>query len=433
MVLVEPAADVADPSEPPAPDLMQWAALALAGRSAPAAFAEAADALRVLRPFPWAVVLLDVGVAERPAGGHQLAHLAGGLIIETHGDHAAVTQQIQGVLERWTTRATARVETITRGGERSYRLVDTRLPAWAEIQWGTSGNRYIVALGTGAFERCRAVEHQTTPHAADALPQLLNTEDAKRARIAWGLRGKALRSALGSSIAGRPEAVFSALGLHADESALWTVRRDDRAVVVGMIRSRDGALRRESISEPVTDGSWRRRLPEAATTYAFIPHSPGDVIGRVTTAWLTSRRPEVQTRVTQAFEAFEQRAGVSVQADLLDQLGDGMLIHDFPRHPARLPLADTIVLEVTGDPARAAKALDALLAQCAEWLQPEGAAGSVWSLRLERLPEGIWTLRLGLYGPAVGLRERLLVVSYAPAAVREYFAWAAARGGEPTP
>ncbi|HRX85639.1 MAG TPA: hypothetical protein P5572_11530 [Phycisphaerae bacterium] len=424
VVLVQPSPR-AQHAEPATPDVVQWAALAVAGRSAPAAIAEVAGGLKSLRTFPWAVVLLDVRARSIGADSHRLAFLSGALIVHTRGDNAAITQEIQSVLERWTSADTARVDALTTNGVRSYRLTDQRLPAWAAVEWGAVGDDYVITVGAGTFRRVVAGMHASRQTAEpDDWSLLLPAAEVGRARVAWGLRSAALRAALGDVMAGRPEQVLHALGLARSDAVLWSLRRDRRAFITRMVRRTGDAVRVTPITQalPAND-RWRNRLPEKATAYAYIPHPLARIVNDAVDAWLALQRPDERVRIAQAFERFQQNAGVNVQSDLLDQLGDSLLIHDYPRHPAGLPLADTILVPIDGDAGRARRALDALLQQCADWVNPDrggdGGSGHFWEPRIERLEDGIWTVRVGLYGPAVTVADGWLVLSYAPAAVRE--------------
>jgi hypothetical protein len=92
-----------------------------------------------------------------------------------------------------------------------------------------------------------------------------------------------------------------------------------------------------------------------------------------------------------------------------------VILHDFPRHAFHWPLAWTITVPVTGD----ANALRANLDRLFEYTQDQLRKKNL--LRLEREPEGLWSLNLGLAGPAVGIKNGWLMVSFSPAAVRKNF------------
>jgi hypothetical protein len=437
-VAIVDAAPAAD-GEPrsPASDLAAWAAMAVAGRTAPTAIAEIATAVARLRSYPWSVALLDVRARALGAGSYKLAELSAVLVVHTRGENAAVTQDIQAALERWTTSDTARIETIETNGVRNHVLIDERLPGWAKIQWGAVDAFYIIAIGRDAFAKTAANIAGGTRRSrgADDHARLLAAADVRRARVAWSVRLAALRAALGEVIAGKPQRVLAELGLDRTVAAAWTLGREDRAVVARMARLRGRSVEVVSISQSVeADPALRPLVPAEATAYACIPHRPAELIERAASAWLASRRPDARTAITNAFRQFEREAGVDVRADLLDQLGSVVLIHNFPAHPARLPLANTILVEVAGSTDRVRTSLDKLLLQCALWLRPTPNDASnertpFWSPRLERLDDGVWTLRAGLYGPAIVVHDGWIVIGYAPSAVRQNIAALAARSG----
>lgn len=405
--------------------LAPWAALALSGSGAPAAVAEVASALDRLRSNPWGLALIDVRAAALGEGSHRLADLQAALIVHTGGDNAAITQDVQGVLQRWTSRDTARIDSAESGGTRTFTLHDARLPEWAQMRWGAVGPYYVLALGERAFAAAEAAitgKAGTLADSADAAQLFAPAETDRAAVVVW-LRCAGLRAALADVMKGRPDAVLAALGLSQVESGCWSVRRDDRAIVATMTRLRGGSVMVTPLCRRIDDyPAVRAALPGAALRYACIPHRAADLIHCARDAWLAARRPKVRETVRQAFADFESKAGLHIREELLDQLGDVILVHDYPPHPARVPLACTIMVRIAGSADRVQNALDRLLAQCSRWLNPAGSTeanpASFWQPQLQRLEDGIWTLRAGLYGPAIGVQRNWLVIGYAPAAVR---------------
>ena len=422
-----------DPNPPPESGGNAWAALTpLIGRvgGAPAIVADVANALAALRPHPWALSLLDAEASDRGAGSYRLARLQAALIVRTDGEHAAITRIIQDILSRWTTRDQARITQRTVGPLVVHTLTDARLPAWAQIQWGVTGPHgqyYVVTIGAGALAQVADTLADQAPSLADdeAAGALSRAADVPRARVAWNLRLAAVRDRLGPVMSGKPQRVLAALELGDADDAWWSVRRDGRALVVTLARRRGAKIRVIPISQALAaDSPWQGALPDTARGYGFVPHGLQQIAPRAVQAWLASRRPRVRENVTAAWDAFEREAGVSIRQDLLAALGDGILVHDFPQHPANLPLAVTIMLPIEGAPDRVRTALDALLTQCAVWMGPadeasEAGLSAAFRPTLARLPDGVWTLRIGFDGPAVIVHDRWVILGYAPWAVRQ--------------
>ena len=94
-----------------------------------------------------------------------------------------------------------------------------------------------------------------------------------------------------------------------------------------------------------------------------------------------------------------------------------MIVHDFPHHPLGLPLLWTVLVEIDGSAESVRTALDRLLAHVYKTI--EDRSGPAGLTRLERDDDGVWYVRFGLYGPALAVTDRWVVISYSPQAVRE--------------
>ena len=115
----------------------------------------------------------------------------------------------------------------------------------------------------------------------------------------------------------------------------------------------------------------------------------------------------------------EQELGLETDADLLDHLGQYVILHTYPPHPFRVPFMFTALVAID-NPDSVRSAIDALMSAWQRHLaEKQARTGRSWfSLRVIRGQDGIWYLRAGLNGPAVGVADRWLVISYSPEAVR---------------
>ena len=159
-------------------------------------------------------------------------------------------------------------------------------------------------------------------------------------------------------------------------------------------------------------------IPREATAYALIEQSPLELVRRVTEAYLAARSESTQRRLRELWSQIETELDVDVERDLLMQLGPRIVIHDYPQHP--LPLARTVVIQVTGSPAAVRTAVDRLMRR---WQRHLESPQSGWPLlRLQKADDGVWYLQMGLYGPALAVTDRWLVISFSPVAVRQILA-----------
>lgn len=374
---------------------------------------------------PLTIILFDVSARARRDGGHELAHLQAALVVLTRGANNRIEQRIQHLLTTYTSTAHTRLATTTRHGTSVYTLTDGRLPSWARISWGRQGDYFVVAVGDGAFSRVvETLEHQAASlahdpwfaRAADARQMDRKVDGATRPASTMGLyiSFNALRDGADPVLADKMDRVQNALGLSGAHRAFVTVGRRGRAVVMkGSVRHADTEDIRV-LADPKPAGRLRPpAIPEEAECYAVLPFDPGTVFTAFRDAYIASRSPRAADDCRRFWRTLEETAGVSLESDILARLGGPILVHDFPRHALRLPFTWTIVLPIQRNAGTLRGGVDALLASARTRLDEVGG------IQLRRADDGIWYLQYGLIGPAVGMSQRFLVISFSPYAVRE--------------
>jgi len=377
--------------------------------------------LPVVVRHPYALCLLNGDAQPIAAGGYRLAGLQAALIVQTGSDVAAIEARIQHLLNTYVNNQVAKCEPVEREGFTFYRLVDQRLPDWAELAWGKVGECYVVALGTGAFERVAGTIRGMEPCVSrDAWFRAAYERcDGPEAWIAWSFRFDRIREHLQPVMAGRPSAVLDALGLGSAERGLWAVGLRDRAVLAAcVLTSADSEVGRYvQICGPAESAELAAVIPPQATEYAVVHYRPRNAVLRARDAYLASRSPSAQASLRSMWSRVETETGTSVDRDFLAQLGDRIVIHNYPQHPLGVPLLRTVLVEITGSPIAVRTSMDRLLSRLAEYLNRPEAAWS--SLQLHHDPDGVWYFQAGLYGPALTVTDRWLVIGYSPVALRQ--------------
>ncbi|MCH7812437.1 MAG: hypothetical protein IID40_00310, partial [Planctomycetes bacterium] len=314
----------------------------------------------------------------------------------------------------------AEVETAGEAGVVSNRLVDRRLPDWAELHWGPIKDCYVIALGRKVFERVVATARGDRPSLLDDdwFAAAHRRCRGPEASVEWTLRFDLIRRGLGSVMAGKPEAVLRGLGLADVRRGLWALGSAGRAVEAHAMLWRTDGDQYVPICRRLEPSAEDALIPAKATRYAVIETSARSLVHKVRDAYLAGRSPSSQSRLHKMWTQLEADCGVSVDRDLLAQLGNRIVIHDFPQPPFDVPLLRTVQVEIVGSPLAVRTSLDRLLRRCRRYV-----ADRDWPMvKLNHDPDGVWFLQAGLYGPAVAVTDRWLVISFSPVAVRQNLA-----------
>lgn len=386
--------------------------------------ADVAACLPLLGQYPFAFVLLDVTSRELRPGAFRLNDLQAAMVFDTSGDDEAIAQRIRQLLGTYTNSAVSIVEKITENGVTRYRLTDARLPDWAVVEWGPVGGSFIVAIGRGAFDRMAAVHAK--PAAALSADTWFRTAHEQthgdRAFFEITVAVQRLRDRLGEVVRGRPEQVLTELGGQDVQRLLCSIGMEERAVVAtGYFE-----LVQENAVVPFStrvgpDDPAAGAIPAAARSYAYFYLPTAAVARRCRDAWLAAQDPHRIDALHEAWARIEAEDGFSAEDDLLKRLGRRIVIHDYPPHPLGLPLLWTFAIETDGDTARVRRGVDGLMRAWQDSMQRRIARHPRTGLapQLRRTDDGIWFIRLGLAGPAIGVAPGWIVIGFSPEAVRE--------------
>ncbi len=384
-----------------------------------AAVMDVVGSFPVLAGRQYALCLLEGDADALAGGGFRLAELQAALIIRTGGENSALESRIQHLLNTYVNTEVASVETRRTERSVSYRLRDDRLSDWAQIGWGPVGDYYVLAVGTRAFEAVVGTLGGTTPALADD-PWFRSAHARCAGRstsLEWSVRFDFIREQLRPVMAGKPDNVLQGLGLADVERGLWAQGLDGRAVEAYAVLRRGGVDDFVTLCRAVDGTEAARMVPAEATQYAALDHQPGELVRRGCDTYLASRSESAQADLRRMWAKVETETGVQTDRDLLSQLGGPVVFHDYPRHPLRIPMACTIVVPISGSPMAVRTSMDRLLRRYQRYLaRPE----SSWPLlQLHQADDGVWYLQAGLYGPALVVADRWLVISYSPVAVRQ--------------
>ncbi len=372
--------------------------------------------LSTVLDYAHAIALLDVQAAPRADGGHELAGLRAVLICHTHGANEPLERRIQHLLSTYTNREDTVLSQRTVRQSPVFTLRDHRLPPWLSITWGRFGEYYVVGVGDGSFERATATitDHVRSLGYDAWFQRAFARADGAQALVAWYLRFDAVTRQADAVFSEKVAGVQEALRMKDVERGLWTIGFQDRALEVSGVR------RRNDVDEVTPIASRRflaelddRIIPDEASGYAVIDCEPRTVLKSICEADLAAGSPRTREKSRELWGRLAAGAGVSIDEDIMSQLGSPVVIHDYPHHALRLPFAWTILVRISGDPAALRDRIDRWLENARRQYAETGL------LQLRHDEDGVWYIQYGLMGPALLVTDKWLIVSFSPQAVRQ--------------
>ncbi len=371
----------------------------------------------------FALSLLEASSTKVRGGGNRLAKLEAVLVMHTSKENADIQARIQHLLNTHVNAESGSIEKIHHaGGSISHRLTDARLDPWVVIEWGSVGEDYVIAIGPTAFDRIFKTR------SGDILPLLHDPwfqpahEQCQgfRARVELTIHIDQVLKRLRPMMDATPEEVAAALGLANVDRALWTIGSAGRAVAAFALFQKANQQELIPICSPKPGQPSDPRVPERASTFAIVQESPHDLVHRIAATYLACKSESTQSNLRDLWAQIQAEIDLDIDRDLLRQLGPEIVIHDYPQHPLMFPLARTIVLEITGSPTAVRTSVDRLMRRWQAIFRSQHE--KFFSLQLKQADDGLWFFQMGLYGPALGVTDRWVVIGYSPVAVRSNIA-----------
>ncbi|MFQ5462187.1 MAG: hypothetical protein ACE5E5_06115 [Phycisphaerae bacterium] len=375
-----------------------------------------AASIPIVLQQPHTISLMSIAARPRPGQGHRLSSLQLGIVLDTNGKNDALKYRIRQLLLAHTNSDDTQLIEETSAGSKRYTIHDRRLPPWASVSWGVVGERYIIAMGEGAFEKLAKTVLGDRPNlASDPWAKRALADLAPlRTAINLYLDFDRFRPQDDPALAEKIQRVQRSLRIPGVSKCLFWLRHVGRSVDIEGVVQRNGADRTHAIAHSrFLSALHGPAVPDAATGYAVFACNPSALLDTISTGYLTARSPKARARAIQYWKDVQQQAGVDVAEDLVSYLGRYVVVHNYPEHALRLPVALTIVLPLTGD----AKALRRNVDKLMRFVQAELGEGGAVSLR--RADDGVWFLDIGIHGPALAVVDGWLIVSFSPQAVRE--------------
>jgi hypothetical protein len=407
---------------------------ALAGGGA--AFADVLATLPLLAEMPHAIVLADLDVepfGEGESGSIQVSGVQAAAILRTGRHRDAVLAHVNRLVQRYTNSDVGKLEKRRAGEDEYVRLEDDRLPSWAVFEWGGLDEYYVVAVGRGTFERIASCRRGKSAALADAdwFKKAHQAAGGPKALVELVVDFAQLHGGLTRVAESRVDQVFQALGIAGLSQELWTIGESGRALTCHRARRRGDRIELMAYSDPrqarrgVVD-----RVPPGATRYAILYGATSWLFDRVPLAWSRAVWFKHRGKVEVFWNDMQKELKIDVQRDLLERLGDDVVICNYPPHPAGVPIALTIAVEVN-DADAVRRTSDALLGALKAHLESrrDGDASDLFKASLQHSPDGVWYIQMGILGPAACVTDGWIVISWSPRAVRDVRPFFSRAGG----
>lgn len=387
--------------------------------------------LDLLAPLPTlsqrehAFAVLNVQLERLNANLVKVNRLEMALLIRTHGDNREVLQRLQAVIASYVKPEDAAIKNFERPHAKynSQRLIHSKLPEWAIVEWGQVDDCYLITAGEGVFDRILAVRAGQS-EALAAQPWYLRSQVALKGPssfLSLYVQLERTRKQLDAALAGIPGKMVHSLQLESAKEVRWAMGLEGRFIrsLLWISDGNPAADRVVVLSDPAAPPpEVAAAIPPAATIVSVSKFDMPLQLTKIGQAWMNAMDPWMQNELREVWERLGEKVGGNLYDALVARTGPYLVIHNYPPHDLGWSLMFTILLQYDGA-ATVKPGMDAVMTQ----LQRELAAVAeknhgTFNLRLVRDPDGIWSLPLILFTPAIGVSDRWLVISWSPQAVR---------------
>lgn len=370
------------------------------------------------------LALLDITSQRVGLDSYRLKDMQAVLVLDSVGIEAQLSRRVRDLLAAYTDADNGSIDAVDDGNVKYFQLRDDRAPNWSVVEWGQLGDWFVVAFGEGAFARVLdASRHRAGALDADKWHARAKQEcHGGRSRVSVYVNLRHLRDRVGEVVLDKPTDVLESLGLGEMERLFWTVGYEDRAMrSEAAWRAADGRDYYRMLTGPaVNDARITAMIPGDAQEFGLFTFPLTSTFHDAQQAYLHTQSDETTRLIREGWARFEKQHAFNAERDVVQRLGDHLLFHTYPRHPMAAPLLCTIWIQYTGPRQPVADAINAMMQVWADQMNPPEEQGKMISLRprVARTKDDIWYLQLGLVGPAVGVAEGWIVVSFSPHAVR---------------
>lgn len=394
-----------------------------------------AETFGTVLQYPFALALIDAGAGPTKDGkGRKLENLQVALIVDMNGRFEPMRAAIQSMLNAHTDAGQATLLT-HRAGEWTYQeLTEKRLEEWSPVAWGSIGEHFVITVGEGVWPRvAQTASGESASLVADDWIRDARAKHNPEPLIEILVAADAIRARLDPLVGERASGFFSAWDARDLRRAYWALGFEGPSLFcVADFLTGDEPRRRVYAHPRFATPEHQALIPEGARS-AIYRLPVASLLPQLFASWYATCDPDDRAAAEKLYAEIQARYKFDAKRDLLDQLGNTLVLHNYPQHPLRLPLAFTTLIEIRGDAKLVRSTVDTV---CQGWKEGiDAAAESNPELRsavLERDDDGVWSFQFAVVsGLAWKVTDKYLVVSWSPTAVRDYLDKLAENGVRP--
>lgn len=383
------------------------------------------EMINLARDYRFAVACIDASArSTRPDGGGTHAdRLKIVFVAETGGDSLPFLRIVGKTVQELTDAGAATLEKKTVAGVPYQELHDTRLPDWCRVAWGNYDGYFVLTLGDDVWPQIVAVAGGEQPSIGTdpwVRQRRAATRDEPLVEIIAATRR--IREQLDPFVMNRATGVFRAWGADDIDQMHWAIGfRGPSLYCRATFREGESTTSRVLADAAYRDERLARTIPEESR-YAVFRLSAAQVLTRIVNCYYAAQSEEEYEEAARRWRQIQRELGFDAQRDVLDRLGESIVMHNYPRHPLRVPMMFTALYEIESEGPAVAATLDRL---CAAWLEAIqralDEAGDTAPPVLRRDADGVWYLQLGpVSGLAWIFTDRFIITSWSPTALRDY-------------
>lgn len=394
------------------------------------------EAVTVMIRYPHAAAILDaraIPLVDDP-DGRKVDQLKIVIVIEDRGHADRIRRIIQRAVNETTDATTATLETRTSGAWRYQELRDRRLADWWAVAWGEIDDHFILTFGKDVWPRIAATARgESEAISADPWVRTVRARRGKDAVIEILAQMRAIRERLDPHVQNRAGAFLRAWNADDVDRTHWALGFESRAMYCEASFLSGSATTTRIFADPGERDERLLAAIPATARYAIYRLSAAEMFERFFSGMLATRNAAQRQRISELWERIQREVGVDVRRDLLANLGEFWVMHNYPQHPLHIPLAMTTLVEIRGDSSAVAAFVERV---CEAWKSAETRyyeeTGELLPVLINRERDGIWYVQLGIIaGPAWTVTDRYIVTSWSPIALRGYLQAAGAAAGQP--